>query len=322
MASVKVDSDHKVKNKIKSKINRNKNILYWSVKIEQRLKPSTVNSRTVQVYDENGNPVKAYISYNQIDGTIDITQKFSYNASTKYTLEVGKGVASEKGHRFKEPLYVSFTVSNTSSVSDTSSASNTPNNAVLNNAVVNSQTAGNTPLQTNSQDWQDKKPEIPYTNPKQITSLNIRLPRGKYFLLIAGILALGWAIFVGIPAQPGLPFELLLYYLFYAIMLPLGIACIVLNKNTNDKPMKAIEFFAYIGFVITVIAYGSTLMNFGFSSGVLIIYLFDVIAFILMRIGARKNRGADLKNLFIEDVSVIKASGKELVGKLQNLGEE
>ncbi|WP_234117478.1 N-acetylmuramoyl-L-alanine amidase [Clostridium hydrogenum] len=82
----------------------------WSIKFNSKVDASTVNSKTILVYDNNNNIVNVGISYDENTNEVIVSPPSSgYENGEKYTIEVTNGVKSDSGKALKALTIMNFT---------------------------------------------------------------------------------------------------------------------------------------------------------------------------------------------------------------------
>ena len=108
MSKLQLKADKEILNKTRIEIEDRNRPIYWSIKLSQSLRPKTVNSTTVRIYDKKGRVQKADVRFNPTTNSIEISQGFVCNESENYVLEIGKGVVTAKNVALKTPIRVNF----------------------------------------------------------------------------------------------------------------------------------------------------------------------------------------------------------------------
>lgn len=94
--------------KIKIDVKEKSDMIYWHIKFNIPLDPSTVSENTMNVTDTGGYIMKTSISYNKGADRISISPKDSYQQNRFYLLNISKAVKSERGNHLKSEIHILF----------------------------------------------------------------------------------------------------------------------------------------------------------------------------------------------------------------------
>lgn len=98
----------------------------WTVKFNNTLNASTVNSSNITVVDEDNNNIPVSVTLGKDETTVFVSPKVSgYDPGENYYLIVGKGVKSALNQELTSPVKLKFTIGN--KYSDGTSYSDLPN---------------------------------------------------------------------------------------------------------------------------------------------------------------------------------------------------
>lgn len=101
-------SNPKLNNKIYSKVDPNKDTVYWYIKFNIPLDPNSVNENNMYVTDVGGYVMQTFIEYSPENTLISISPIDSYNQNTYYILTVTTNVRSSKGNKLPREVHIVF----------------------------------------------------------------------------------------------------------------------------------------------------------------------------------------------------------------------
>ncbi|MCL2386317.1 MAG: hypothetical protein FWC89_02095 [Defluviitaleaceae bacterium] len=101
-------SDPKLKDKIKVDLTGNADHIFWHIRFNLPLDPSTVNEKSMEVTDTEGYVMRTDISYHAGSNQIAISPLDTYEEQRYYLLKISKKVRSAKGQNLKTIINVLF----------------------------------------------------------------------------------------------------------------------------------------------------------------------------------------------------------------------
>ncbi len=101
-------SDKDLEDRIKVKMESGADTIYWHIKFNLSLDPSTVTSNTMYVTDLEGFMLESNITYDENTNLIVISPLESYEENFYYILNITTKVKSEKGQNLKKPVIILF----------------------------------------------------------------------------------------------------------------------------------------------------------------------------------------------------------------------
>lgn len=101
-------SNPELNNRIYTKIDPNKDTVYWYIKFNMPLDPSSVNSKSMRVTDVGGYVLRTYIEYSTENNLITISPIDSYTQGNYYILTLTTKVRSAKGNNLPKEVHIVF----------------------------------------------------------------------------------------------------------------------------------------------------------------------------------------------------------------------
>ncbi len=101
-------SSKSLEDKIKVKMEQGANTIYWHIKFNLPLDPSSVNEKTMYVTDLAGYILETYIEYDEEKHLIVITPLQSYEENYYYILNITTDVKSAKGQNLRRSVIILF----------------------------------------------------------------------------------------------------------------------------------------------------------------------------------------------------------------------
>jgi len=105
-------TDPKLKEKIRTNITGNTESIYWYIRFNIPLDPSTVSHKTMGVTDTGGYIMRTDISYDSDKNLIVISPLDTYEQNRYYLLRVSRKVRPVKGRRLKSQINILFKLIN------------------------------------------------------------------------------------------------------------------------------------------------------------------------------------------------------------------
>ncbi len=98
--------------RILTKIDPNKDTVYWYIKFNIALDPNSITPKTMYVSDVGGYVMNTFIEFSPETNLISIMPIDSYAQNTYYLLRIGEDVRSAKGNRLKKNINILFKLYN------------------------------------------------------------------------------------------------------------------------------------------------------------------------------------------------------------------
>ncbi len=105
-------SNPKLNDRIYTKIDPTKDTIYWYIKFNIPLDPSSVNEKTMFVSDISGYKMQTLIEYSSEYNLISISPIDSYAQDTYYVLNITTKVKSAKGNNLTRKIHILFKLMN------------------------------------------------------------------------------------------------------------------------------------------------------------------------------------------------------------------